>query len=128
LPIRRIKGFLGLGHHDGVPRADKVTFAGGAEASATVSGGGGGDFEGALRASAGGIWDRRTGRRTYFLSLEGEAQQALRATFGVQGEGSVVVGLTLGRDSKPLELAANLAAQAADQAGLPAILAGERAP
>jgi hypothetical protein len=115
LPVRLIKGALGLGRHDGVPAPDEVTFAGGGEIVPAL-----GAWSGALRASLGGTWERGTGRRTYFLELDGEAEAQLRAALGAHGAGSVVVGVTFGRDRRPLELAAHLAADGATQAGLAA--------
>jgi hypothetical protein len=120
LPIRLVKHVLGLDHHDGVPPADERTFAGGGEASATLERGRDGDLTAAVRASGGGSWDRRTGRRTYFAELDGDAQHALRGGLGLTGEGSVVVGVTFSRAGAPLELAVHLVGQIAGGGPAPA--------
>jgi hypothetical protein len=121
LPVRLVKRALGGG--DGLPRADRVTFTAGADTDASAELGKIADraeIDAALRASLGGRLDRRTGRRTLFFDVAGEAAGSLRAAVAqgrLAGGGRVVLGVTYDRDGRPLLLTASVAGDAHARAG-----------
>jgi hypothetical protein len=123
---RRIVGsvvakLFGAGRRREGPAPDEVSFAGGLQGSAQgVVPGPSADWNAAVAAALGGVWERRTGRRTFFVGVAGEAEIALRRAFaaaGLRGGGDVRVGLTLDRDGRPLELGVLMTAAATAYGG-----------
>lgn len=132
--IRRIRG-----RDDGVPRADRVTFSARAiaEAKATAKLGGkaaDAELDTALRSSLGGRFDRRTGRRTLFFDLEGEAAGTLRTAVAqgrLAGAGQLGLAVTYDREGNPLLLTASVTGDADGRLrgpqGLPGVRIGSGA-
>jgi hypothetical protein len=123
LPRRLVNRALGRG--DGLPRADRITFTAGADAEAVAQLPGlanGAELNAALRASLGGRLDRRTGRRTLFFDVGGEAAGTLRTAVAqgrLGGAGRLGLAVTYDRGGRPLLLIASVAGDAEGRLGAP---------
>lgn len=106
---------------DPLPPPDVSGVTAGVEGAVQADLGGVSTVRAGLRASLGGTRDRRSGRRTLVLALEGDVAVALGQAAGgpgIGGSGGPALTLTYDRRGEPLELAVILAGTGRGDLGL----------
>lgn len=118
--IRRVARAIGVGGAT-LPAPDVSGVSAGLEGAVEAGLGGVAKVRAGLKASLGGSRDRRSGRRTFVIALEGDLTGSLTKAAGgagVTGSGGPTLMLTYDRQGEPIELAVALAGAARADLGL----------